>query len=157
MYYSTTTTTRSILFRHGSPHNETIDVKRTFIHPYYIYPQGYYDVALSELGRRVMFDFEKYGDSPMCLGRQNVSELIGKTAQVQGFGITEEGDQSGVLLQANAKLISNENCAKYINHNISDDLIGKKKIKNALPFGIVDQVLCSMGELNEETERYSVS
>ena len=93
----------------------------------------------------------------MCLGRHEVSELVGKTALVQGFGLTENGTQSNGLLQANAKLISNENCAKYISHNISDDLIGKKTIKDGLPFGIVDQVLCSMGELNEETERYSVS
>ena len=136
---------------------ETIDVKRTFMHPYYKFPESYYDVALSELGRRVIFDFDKYGDSPMCLGRHKVSELIGKTALVQGFGLTENGTQSNGLLQANAKLISNENCAKYISQNISDNLIAKKKISHALPFGIVDQVLCSMGELNEETERYSVS
>ena len=59
------------MIRHGSLYAETIDVKRTFMHPYYKYPLNYNDIAVSELGRRVIFDFEKYGDSPMCLG-QNI-------------------------------------------------------------------------------------
>ena len=54
------------------------------MHPYYRFPRSYNDIAISELGRRVMFDFGKYGDSPMCLGRKNGQELIGKTAIVQG-------------------------------------------------------------------------
>lgn len=57
------------MIRHGSLYAETIDVKRTFMHPYYKYPLQYNDIALSELGRRVIFDFVKYGDSPMCLGK----------------------------------------------------------------------------------------
>ena len=48
------------MIRHGSLYAETIDVKRTFMHPYYKYPLQYNDIALSELGRRVIFDFVKY-------------------------------------------------------------------------------------------------
>ena len=64
------------MIRHGSLYAETIDVKRTFMHPYYKYPLNYNDIALSELGRRVIFDLEKYGDSPMCLGQNIIFYFI---------------------------------------------------------------------------------
>ena len=56
------------MIRHGTKYMETIKVKRTFMHPEYRFPLGYNDVALSELSRRVMFDFEKYG--PFFRGEQ---------------------------------------------------------------------------------------
>ena len=143
------------MIRHGSLYAETIDVKRTFMHPYYKYLVNYNDLAVSELGRRVMFDFEKYGDSPMCCGKLDL--LDGKQALVQGFGLTEKGEQSAGLLQANVTIISNEKCAQILKHNVSDHLLYKARTKNTLKYGIIDQVMCSVGTKDEKTGNTSVS
>ena len=73
------------MIRHGTLYAETIDVKRTFMHPYYKYPLNYNDIALSELGRRVIFDFVKYGDSPMCLGQNIIFSYNRKSVKGQVF------------------------------------------------------------------------
>ena len=91
-----------------------------------------------------------------CLGRQNLTELINRTALVQGFGITENGTQSNELLQANVTVISNENCAQYISYNVSDNLIDKKRVQDAAPFGIVSQVICTMGIEDPNSGNFSV-
>ena len=134
---------------------ETIKVKRTFMHPEYRSLLSYNDIALSELSRRIMFDFEKYGDSPMCLSK---SELLdGKQALVQGFGLTEKGEQSAGLLQANVTIISNKQCAQILKHNVSDHLLYKQRLKNTLKYGIIDQLMCSVGTKDEITGNTSVS
>ena len=143
------------MIRHGTKYMEIIKVKRTFMHPEYRFPLGYNDIALSELSRRVMFDFEKYGDSPMCCGKLDL--LDGKQALVQGFGLTEKGEQSAGLLQANVTIISNEKCAQILKHNVSDHLLYKARTKNTLKYGIIDQVLCSVGSKDEKTGNTSVS
>ena len=102
-----------------------------------------------------MFDFEKYGDSPMCCGGLNLVD--GEPAFVQGFGLTEKGEQSKGLLQANVTIISNEKCAQIIKHNVSDHLIYKNKAKKGLNYGIIDQLLCSVGIKDEKTGFFSVS
>ena len=91
-----------------------------------------------------------------CLGRQNLTELINRTALVQGFGITENGTQSNELLQANVTVISNENCAQYISFNVSDNKIDRKRVKDAAPNGIVSQVMCTMGIEDPKNGNYSV-
>ena len=134
---------------------ETIKVKRTFMHPEYRFPLAYNDVSLSELSRRVLFDFEKYGDSPMCLGELGLLDEV--QAIVQGFGLTEKGEQSTGLLQANVTIISNELCAQILKHNVSDHLLYKHRTKNTLKYGIIDQVMCSVGTKDEKTGNTSVS
>ena len=58
--------------------------------------------------RRVVFDYEKYGDSPTCLGKEkNLDQQLGL---LQGFGITEDGINSDGLLEANVTIISREKC-----------------------------------------------
>ena len=42
-------------------------MRRFFKHPFYIYPELYHDIAVVELGRRIEYDFDKFGDSPACL------------------------------------------------------------------------------------------
>ena len=125
------------------------------MHPYYKYLVNYNDLAVSELGRRVMFDFEKYGDSPMCMGLLDI--LDGKQALVQGFGLTEKGEQSAGLLQANVTIISNEKCAQILKHNVSDHLLYKLRTKNTLKYGIIDQLMCSVGTKDEKTGIFPVS
>ena len=82
-HHRSKTTSRSIVVRHGTPYNETIKVKRTFMHPEYRFPLGYNDIALSELSRRVIFDFDKYGDTPICSGPSRL--LDGQKAITQGM------------------------------------------------------------------------
>ena len=124
------------------------------MHPGYRFLQAYNDIAISELGRRVIFDFDTYGDSPMCTGDTEL--LDGKTAVVQGFGLTEKGKQSQDLLQTNVYLISNEVCAQTLKHNTSNHLNYKTRVKNSLKHGIIDQILCSMGFQDKMTGNFSV-
>ena len=42
-------------------------MKRAFKHPLYKFGRAYDDIALLELGRRIVFDFDNYGDTPTCL------------------------------------------------------------------------------------------
>ena len=53
------------------------------MHPEYRFPLGYNDIALSELSRRVIFDFDKYGDTPICSGPSRL--LDGQKAITQGM------------------------------------------------------------------------
>ena len=52
---------REITIRHNTKFNETIEVKRIYIHPDYVFPELYNDVAVLELGRRIPYDYEKVG------------------------------------------------------------------------------------------------
>lgn len=146
------------MLRPGTEYAEVIELKRSFIHPSYKFPLSYNDISLSEVGRRILFDFDKYGDSPICCNQ--VENLEGQTALVQGFGLTESGEQSGeVPLQTNVTIISNLDCANILRHNISLNHIDKVKLideKNgALKHGINDALLCSTGF--EEDGYFSVS
>ena len=85
-----------------------------------------------------------------------MTELINRIALVQGFGITEDGKQSDVLLQANVTVISNENCAQYISYNVSNNNINRKRIKDAAPLGVVSQVMCTMGIEDPKSGNFSV-
>merc|ERR1712226_1345785 len=53
--------------RDGTPFKEVIEIKRVYQHPNYQYPKLYDDIAVVELGRRIAYDYDKYGDSPTCL------------------------------------------------------------------------------------------
>ena len=48
---------------------------------------------LLTIGRRIEFDYEKFGHSPSCLG-SNTNIVNGKTAVVQGYGRAEDGKNS---------------------------------------------------------------
>ena len=60
---------------------EQIEVIRRYIHPEYKYPELHSDVALLELGRRVEFKLEEFGDTPTCLDKG--LDLPGKVATAQ--------------------------------------------------------------------------
>ena len=47
-------------------------------------------------GRRIEFDYEKFGHSPSCLG-SNTNIVNGKEALVQGYGLSEDGKNSWVF------------------------------------------------------------
>ena len=58
---------------------------------------------------------------------------------------------------ANVTLISNANCAKILSHNASNDQTLSGIIKRQLSYGVVEQLVCSLGIKNETTGEYSVS
>ena len=104
------------------------------------------------LERRILFDYDIYGDSPNCLA-ENV-ELAGKIALTQGFGLTEvEFAGFGRLLETNVTIISNEDCYKNLNSIITSDYFGfnaRTSIKQTVYAGITDQLLCTEGLIKEK-------
>ena len=60
------------------------------------------------------YDYEKYGDSPACLGADK--DLDGQVALVQGFGITEDGTPPDGILEANVTIISNSQCEQEMSN-----------------------------------------
>jgi hypothetical protein len=41
-------------------------------------------------GRRIIYDYDTLGDCPTCLSKEGTN-IDGKTAQIEGFKITEKG------------------------------------------------------------------
>ena len=100
--------------RDNTGNKEIIEIKRVFKHPLYKYPNLYNDVAVIELGRRVEYDYNVYGDTPSCLDQGITVE--GKLGTIQGYGLTEHGTR-GKLLEANVTIISNKLCQEQLIHN----------------------------------------
>lgn len=60
-------------------------------------------IVIHFVERRVLYDFEKYGDSPTCLNQEE--NIAGSEVFLQGSGLTEERDKAGPLVSfRNAKL-----------------------------------------------------
>ena len=101
--------------------------------------------------RRITYDYEKYGDSPTCLGKEkNLDQQLGL---VQGFGITEDGINSDGLLEANVTIISREKC------ELEMEKLGKQyknEINGSLPDGINDLLLCTQGIWNKKKNVFTV-
>ena len=117
-------------------------MKKVYKHPLYNFPSLYNDVSVIELGRRVVYDYDTYGDSPTCMD-QGQYDNVDKVATIQGYGETEDGSRGG-LLEANVTVISNDQCKDYLNYNSSDPKV-EKKLKIALRDGINYGFLCSQG------------
>ena len=77
---------RSHTLRDDTVYEEQIELKRHFKHPLYKYPTLYNDIAIAELGRRIEYNYDRYGDTPTCLD-QGKYDNIGKTSKftVRGF------------------------------------------------------------------------
>ena len=63
-------------------HKEVVEVKRVFKHPLYKFPTLYNDIAVIELGRRIEYNYNKFGDTPICLDRGKYDN-VGKLCKVQ--------------------------------------------------------------------------
>ena len=50
---------RVVRIRHGTPFEETVEIRKVYRHPDYKYPRLYNDVAVLELGRRIEYDFKR--------------------------------------------------------------------------------------------------
>jgi len=135
--------------RDGTPFKEVIEIKRVYKHPNYQYPKLYDDIAVVELGRRIAYDYEKYGDSPTCLDQKPSNVYEGVTATVQGYGETETGT-SGTLLETKVTIISNENCIEILNHNTTYGESVRTQVTEQLPYGLNYGMFCAQGLMNEE-------
>ena len=49
----------------------------------YLRPYTLFSI-LSTLERRIIFDYDKYGDSPNCLGKDELEDLAGQVGLTQG-------------------------------------------------------------------------
>jgi len=138
--------------RDGTPSHEIVEIKRIYKHPEYKYPRLYNDVAVLELGRRVEYNYEKFGDTPSCLDK-GISK-IGKIATVQGYGLTETGTK-GSLLETNVTVISNSDCKTQLQGNTTEDIVARKKIFKALPIGLEYGLMCAQGIYKPEEDIFS--
>lgn len=126
-------------------------MKKAYIHPHYEYPSLYDDIAVVELGRRIVYDYDKFGDTPFCLD-QGEKSFYEEIATVQGYGLTEEG-ANGALLETNVTIINNQQCLQQFESNITDTLnkatiVGQ--LCKALPTGLNDGFLCARGIMSDE-------
>ena len=73
--------------RDHTPYKEIIEIRRQFLHPLYD-GEFYYDIAVLELERKIIYDFDKFGDSPACLSEKleiEDQEVLGLTFVVMFF------------------------------------------------------------------------
>jgi len=129
--------------RDNTANKELVGIKRVFKHPLYKYPNLYNDIALLELGRRVEYDYDVYGDAPSCMDRGIPKD--GKIGTIQGYGLTEFGSR-GQLLEANVTIISNEECKDQLDYNTTENSVAQRQINQALPQGLNYGLLCARGE-----------
>jgi len=133
--------------------SEFVEVRKIFTHPGYFINSSYNDISLLELGRRLIYDFEKEGLTPDCIDQG--LDLTNFPATVSGFGETRcfpdrRSNQFTKLREMNVTLLSNAECTQGIQDaglsprwsNVVDD---------ALPGwreGIPESMVCARGELD---------
>ena len=76
-------------------------------------------------------------------------DIIGKTATVQGKGVTEFGEV-GSLLETNVTVISNELCSEILSYNGTLNKAIKRRIERALPNGLDESFLCAQGHMTDD-------
>jgi len=99
-----------VSIRDNTPFREKIGVRRVWKHPVREskeVPGAYYDIAIMELERRIIYDYDKYGDSPVCLGKNK--DIPDGPALQQGAGLTEDDELAGVR-DVGVKIIQNQLC-----------------------------------------------
>ena len=129
--------------RDGTEYSERIEIKRIYIHPDYHNPISYNDVAVLELGRRIEYDFDKFGDTPVCIDKGLEKES--KIATLQGYGETEDGVTSRAPLVANLTILSNQECQERLRNNITTNQEVQQDITKALPLGVGPGLICGQG------------
>ena len=67
------------------------------------------------------------------------------------------GVTSDVLLYSNVTIIGSENCAKFLSSNVSSNPLLKARLRAALDSGVNDQLVCTIGDKNQETGVYAVT
>ena len=121
----------------------------TNVHRYILFLKYFSD-------RKVLYDYEKYGDSPTCLNSE--FDIHNKDALAQGFGVTDDKESNDKDVDGNAQLyegklvtVSHENCTQWVQDNAKkydkEDALqyGNGSTFLELPQGINKQILCSRG------------
>ena len=68
--------------RDNTRYKSVVEIKKVYRHPLYKAPSLYNDLAIGEFGRRLEYDFDKFGDSPNCLYSGD-EDIEGQVATVQ--------------------------------------------------------------------------
>jgi len=142
---------RKITIRDDTAFTETIEVKRFWQFPKFD-GSSYYDIAVIELERRILYDWETYGDSPTCLAKDY--NIQGTKGLAQGYGLTENGIFPDSLLEANVTILTNERCRRKLqwkikNTNLRDS--DKEILEKSLPDGLNKHLLCTQGIYDYKT------
>ena len=95
--------------------------------------------------------YPQYGDSPVCLDRDEAKDHSGVTALGQGYGTTEYHTH-GTLLEANVTVITTEKCREILRYNSTRRIV-RNILNVGIPYGLNDQFLCAQGRQNEEVSR----
>ena len=169
----------AVEIRTQTDNREVFAVRRVFYHPLRDNNQRrltyYYDLAILELGkqaktlfflyahtnnvaffyylseRKILYDFEVYGDSPTCLNDK--FDIANKDAYIQGFGVTNKFNanvEEKQLFEGQVVTVSNENCTLWTQAN-ADELeflplpYGNGSTFGELKHGINKEILCSRG------------
>jgi len=133
--------------RQNTINREVIDIKRVYVHPLYKYPNLYNDIAVLELGRRIEYNWDVFGDTPSCIDRG--IEKIGKISTIQGFGLDEKGHRNN-LLETNVTIISTDECERILESNLTNNPLALSQKEKALPQGLSYGLLCAQGEFIPE-------
>jgi len=146
---------RKITIRDDTAFKETFEVRRLWKFPKFD-GTSYYDIAVIELERRILYDWDVYGDSPTCLAKKY--RIAGVQGLVQGYGLTEDGIYPDSLLEANVTILSNQECRRKLQlklkqTNIRD--VDRKTIEDALPEGLNKHLLCTKGIFDWKTQTYT--
>jgi len=136
----------TIPVRDGTPYKEIVEVKRIYKHPLYSFPRLYNDIALLELGRRIEYDHDRFGDSPSCIDR-NI-DVANKPGKVQGH----DRGSSGSLLESKVTVIDNDRCKKILRYIWS---LSQVDLAEALPFGLSYGMICSQGIYQKDSGYFS--
>jgi len=133
--------TRSVTIRDGTKYEEVIGVRREWVYPWRFVDDSlesaYYDIAVMELERRIIYNYTEYGDTPACIGEK--LDLDSQPGILQGFG-TQPNETIGTLLEIPLRVLTNEECYKDFLKE-SDQI--NTQVKKTLYDGITDQILCS--------------
>ena len=99
--------------------------------------------------RRIIFDYETYGDSPPCLAKDG--EVADKEATLQGVGEDQNGE-SGILLEAKVMTMSPDECKEWVEYNATTSPDFKSSIDQHLPKGLTPDnvILCTHGQCIEQ-------
>lgn len=128
-----------------------VGFRNVFINPGFASPRAYNNIALIELNYGI-----NSTSPPVCIA-DGADDISGMDATYEGYGYTTEGEYSETLKKESVTIIANDLCEEILQSNNSRNRINKKKIKDAFSIGLIDDILCTMGKYDEDTNTYSVS
>jgi len=127
-----------------------VGFRNVFIHPRYQPPTFYNNIALIELDKSI----DSLEKSPICIS-EGADDISGMDAAYDGYGYTAEGKDSETVKKEPVTIVANDLCEDIIKANNSIRLINKAKMKTLLNKGVSNDLLCTMGKYEEDTDTYT--